>query len=190
VECKEARIFTTGYKKPMIPDEFKVLTVLRILGRNYVAASVKEILGCCGMSSINNWFKLFCKRYSDAYYTKYVYLPTGAALNEVEKVYRWMGFPGCVGSMDVTHLHWGNCPSELRHHCIGRYGYPTLGFNFICSHNRRIQHISKPFYGATNDITVTYNDNYPHRLMLCQEHKDRVYFYWWCQSVFKNSGGV
>ncbi len=27
-----------------------------------------------------------CKRYSDAYYTKYVYLPTGAALNEVEKV--------------------------------------------------------------------------------------------------------
>jgi hypothetical protein len=190
VECKEARIFTTGYKKPMIPDEFKVLTVLRILGRNYVAASVKEILGCCGMSSINDWFKLFCKRYSDAYYTKYVYLPTGAALNEVEKVYRWMGFPGCVGSMDVTHLHWGNCPSELRHHCIGRYGYPTLGFNFICSHNRRIQHISKPFYGATNDITVTYNDYYPHRLMLCQEHKDRVYFYWWCQSVFKNSGGV
>ena len=97
VECKEARIFTTGYKKPMIPDEFKVLTVLRILRRNYVAASVKEILGCCGMSSINNWFKLFCKRYSDAYYTKYVYLPTGAALNEVEKVYRWMGFPGCIG---------------------------------------------------------------------------------------------
>ena len=86
-----------------------------------------------------------------------------------------MGFPGCVGSMDVTHLHWGNCPADLRHHCIGRYGYPTLGFNFICSHNRRIQHISKPFYGATNDITITYNDNYPRRLMLCQEHTDRVF---------------
>ena len=54
-ECKEAQIFTTGYKRPTIPDEFKVLTVLRILGRNYVAASVKEILGC-GMSTINVWF--------------------------------------------------------------------------------------------------------------------------------------
>jgi len=42
VECKEARIFTTGYKKPMIPDEFKVLTVLRILRRNYVAACFCE----------------------------------------------------------------------------------------------------------------------------------------------------
>ena len=57
VECKEAQIFTTGYKRPIIPDEFKVLTVLRILGRNYVAASVKEIylvvvcpLLMCGLS--------------------------------------------------------------------------------------------------------------------------------------------
>ena len=107
VECKEAHIFTTGYKRPTIPDEFKVLTVLRILGRNYVAASVKEILGC-GMSTINVWFKRFCKRYSDAYYSKYVYLPTGAALNEVEKVYKWMGLPGCVGSMDgvASSLYW------------------------------------------------------------------------------------
>ena len=54
-ECKQAHIFTTGYKRPTIPDEFKVLTVLRILGRNYVAASVKEILGC-GLSTINVWF--------------------------------------------------------------------------------------------------------------------------------------
>ena len=45
----------TGYKRPTIPDEFKALTVLRILGRNHVAASVKEILGC-GMSTINVWF--------------------------------------------------------------------------------------------------------------------------------------
>ncbi len=74
----------------------------------------------------------------------------------MEKVYRWIGFPSFVGSMDVTHLHWGDCLAELRHHCIGRYGYPTLlGFNLICSHNRRIQHISKPFHGATNDISVT-----------------------------------
>jgi hypothetical protein len=86
-----------------------------------------------------------------------------------------MGLPGCVGSMDVTHVQWGGCPSNLRHHCIGRYGYPTLGLNFICSHNRRIQYVSRAFYGATNDITITYNDNYPRRLMLCQVHTDRIF---------------
>ena len=36
--------------------------------------------------------------------------------------------------------------------------------------------ISRAFYGATNDITITYNDNYPRRLMLCQQvHNDRIF---------------
>ncbi len=71
MKCKEAHIFTTGYKRPTtIPDEFKVFTILlRFLGRNYVAASVKEILVGCGLSTINVWFKRFCKRYSDTYYS-------------------------------------------------------------------------------------------------------------------------
>ena len=43
--------------------------------------------------------------YSATYNDKYVYVPEGE--DKVEKVYRYMGFPGCVGSMDVTHLHWG-----------------------------------------------------------------------------------
>ena len=79
--------------------------------------------------------------------------------------------------MDVTHVQWGAFPSELRHHCIGRYGYSsTLGFNFISSHNRRIQYISRALYGATNDITITYNDNYPRRLiMLYQVNNDRIF---------------
>ena len=80
---------------------------------------------------------------------------------------------------------WGFLVVWLRNHCIGRYGYPTLGFNFICSHNRRIQHIiSKPFHGATNDVTVNYYDNYPRSLMLCQEHTERVF------RTFNRSGEV
>ena len=34
-------------------------------------------------------------------------------LNEMDQVvddYTRMGFPGCVGSMDVTHLYWNQCP--------------------------------------------------------------------------------
>ena len=104
-----------------------------------------------------------------------MYVPVGAELDKVEKQYRYMGFPGCVGSMDVTHLHWGACPKGLRHHCIGRYGHPTVAFNFVCAHTRRIHHISTPFYGATNDITISYNDNYPRKLTLCQEHQQRVF---------------
>ncbi len=168
-ECKESNIFPTGRKKATICVEFKVLaSCLRILGRYFVTASV-ELLGT-GKIIINDFFKFFLRNYSLAYYKKYVFIPDELGLNEVEKIYRYIGLPGCIGSMDVTHVQWGACPSALRHHCIGRYGYPTLGFNFICSHNnQRIQYISKAFYGATNDIIITYNDNYPTRQLIVRQ---------------------
>ena len=109
-----------GKRKFKIGVDFKVLTCLRILGRNFVCDSVVEILNT-GVITVNNLFKDFVANYSAAYYDKYVYVPVGAELDKVEKVYRYMGFPGCVGSMDVTHLHWGACPKHLRHHCIRRY---------------------------------------------------------------------
>ena len=142
-ECKEAHIFTTGRKTPTICDELNVLAYLRILGRNYATASVRELLGAA-KTTINDFFKLFLVNYSRVFYKKYVFIPDELGLNEVDKVYRY------IGSMDVTHVQWGACPSKLRHHCFGRYGYPTLGFNFICSHNRRIQYISRAFFGATS----------------------------------------
>ena len=196
-ECVDANVFGgTGKRKYKIGVDFKVLTCLRILGRNFVCDSVVEILNT-GVITVNNLFKDFVANYSAAYYDKYVYVPEGAELNKVEKVYRYMGFPGCVGSMDVTHLHWGACPKTLRHHCIGRYGHPTVAFNFVCAHTRRIHHISNPFYGATNDITISYNDNYPRKLMLCQEHQHRVFktynrngdVTYWCGAYLITDGG-
>ena len=67
------------------------------------------------------------------------------------------------GLLDVTHLMWKQCPSALRHVCTERYHCPSsVAFQMVCAHTtRRIHHISRPFYGATNDITINYNDTYP-----------------------------
>ena len=45
----------------------------------------------------------------------------------------------------------------------------------VCAHTRRIHHVSRPFYGATNDITINYNDTYPREVMLGSVHQDRVF---------------
>ena len=80
-DCKEAHIFTTGRKKaPTIYDEFKVLACLRILGRNYVTASVRELLGAA-KTTINDFLKLFLVNYSYVFYKKYVYFPDELGLN-------------------------------------------------------------------------------------------------------------
>ena len=51
--------------------EFKVLACLRILERNYVTTSVRELLGAA-KTTINDFLKLFLRNYSLAYYKKYV----------------------------------------------------------------------------------------------------------------------
>ena len=133
-----------------------------------------EILDC-GKTNVNEMFKTFVKNYSAAYYDVHVYVPEGEEMDQVIADYTKMGFPGCVGSMDVTHLMWKQCPSALRHVCTGRYHCPSVAFQMVCAHTCRIRLVSRPFYGATNDISITYNDPYPRNVMNGNVHQDRVF---------------
>ena len=178
-KCIDANIFG----RTIIGVEFKLLRCLRILGRNHVGDDVVEHLKIGG-KTVNKMFKTFLRAYADKYYSKYVYVPEGEEMDAVVQDYTRMGFPGCVGSMDVTHVFWHKCPVSLRHLCSGRYSSPTLAFQLVCSHSRMIHHVSKPFYGATNDITITYNDTYPREVMMGQRHNDRTF------TTYNREGGV
>ena len=178
-ECIEGNIFG----RTIIGVEFKLLGCLRILGRNHVGDDVVEHLKIGG-KTVNTMFKTFLKLYADMYYHKYVYVPEGEEMDKVVDDYTRMGFPGCVGSMDVTHVLWHQCPVSLRHLCVGRYSSPTVAFQLVCGHNRKIHHVSKPFYGATNDITITYNDTYPREVMMGLRHHDRTF------TTYNREGGI
>ena len=137
-----------------------VVYLRNLLGRGAHCDNVAEILDC-GKTTVNDMFKSFLRNYSAAFYDVHVYVPEGEEMDQVIADYTKMGFPGCVGSIDVTHLMWKQYPSALRHVCTGRYHCPSVAFQMVCAHTRRIHHVSRPFYGATNDISITYNDSYP-----------------------------
>ena len=108
--------------------EFKLLGCLRsILVRGAHCDEVAEILEC-GKTTVNDMFKSFVKNSSAAYYDVHVYFPEGEEMDQVIADYTKMGFPGRVGSMDVTHLMWKQCPSALLHVCTGRYHCPSVAF--------------------------------------------------------------
>ncbi len=113
-ECKDANIFTTGRKKATICDEFEVLACLRILGRNYVTASTRELLGAA-KTTINDFFGLFLVSYSRAFYKKYVFIQDDLGLNEVENeglsVYGFTWVPWFHGKLSLSiriasSLYW------------------------------------------------------------------------------------
>ena len=59
---------------------------------------------------------------------EFVYLPRNEAeLDPVISQYASYGFPGCVGSIDVVHIAWGNCPQVV----IAKCTTPTFFYPFL-----------------------------------------------------------
>ena len=104
-------------------------------------------------------------------YSTYVYVPEGEELDSVEEGYRRTGLSGCVGSMDCTHVLWDRAAKKIANQCKQSGCAKTLSFEVAVDHCKRIHHLSKPFYGTTNDKGVMQNDTYSYDLV----HNRRVH---------------
>ena len=72
--------------------------------------------------------------------------------------YGILGLPGCIGSIDCVHIGWDCCPAGNRSDAAGAKGHPTLSFEVIVSHTRRILGVSRAFWGTWNDKTIVRYD--------------------------------
>ena len=73
-----------------------------------------------------------------------------------------LGSRGCVGSMDCTHhVVWDRAAKKVNNMCKRSGKAATLSFEVVVDHFRRIHHVSKSFYGSSNDKHVMYHDTYP-----------------------------
>jgi hypothetical protein len=140
-----------------IPVYIKTMAALRVLGRGNCADDISEMSGV-GESTINVIFKEFLQGMVDHVFDKVVKPPTGKRLENVLKTYSLLGLPGCIGSMDCTHVAWGQCPQHLQQDCRGKEGFPTLSFEVIVDHARTVLHCTKAFGGRTNDINISKMD--------------------------------
>ena len=150
-ECKKINIF--GASKDIIPVEIKLLICLRLLARGNVVDDIVE-LSKGSNKSVRLLFKTFVTNFSNHFKKDFIRMPTGDELKSVLDVYQRLGFPGCVGSMDCTHVKWLCCPSEITNLCVGKEGYPTLSFQVVVDHARKINHVSASGFGTMNDINM------------------------------------
>ena len=91
---------------------------------------------------------------------KHICLPWNSTkLQRINKEYNAAGLPGCVGSMDVVHVKWSNCPTGNHNHAKGKEGYPTLGFQCVTDFNRRVMEIYGPQFGSRNDKDIVKHDD-------------------------------
>ncbi len=72
--------------------------------------------------------------------------------------YEEMGLPGAMGSVDVVHVKWSNCPAGDYNRSKGKELYPSLAFECISDFNRRICHVHGPQFGTRNDKHIVKMD--------------------------------
>jgi hypothetical protein len=154
--CKAHRVFgseTTASGSDALPVELKVLGALRTLGRATLHDDVAEMSGA-DKETHRKAFLIFIRFVADKLAEEWIQVPAGEELDQVVKEYTLMGFPGAVGSMDATHIHWMHCPAGANNLHTGKEGFPTRVFNVAVTHSGKIFSVTPGQPGARNDKTI------------------------------------
>ena len=143
---------------PTVPVDVLILGSLRVLGSGCTFDAIEE-LTCVHEETHRLFFhNQFCK-WGERVSTDKIRMPsTEEELRHVLGLYERVGFPGCVGSVDCVHVVWDRCPAGVHSSCKGKDKIPTLAFQVICDHTKRITSVSQFFWGTVNDKTIAMAD--------------------------------
>ena len=138
--------------------ELLVLASLAILGGVYTQfRQIPTLTNICATEH-SEFFKRFVQFMYDMR-SEYIYLPRNEEeLLPVTKRYEEVGLPGCMGSVDVVHVKWSNCPAGDFNRAKGKESFPSLAFECISDYDRRITGVYGPQFGSRNDKHIVKSD--------------------------------
>ena len=149
---------TDASGNPVIPLKLLVLACLRHMGSGCPFDLLME-LTCIHEETIRRFFhNKFCIWGVRAADESIRLSKHEEELLHVMGLYKKLGLPGCVGSIDCVHIVWEKCRAGLHNQCKGKEDHPTLVFEVVASHTKRILSVSQYFWGATNDKTIARYD--------------------------------
>jgi hypothetical protein len=61
-----------------------------------------------------------------------------AQLQRILNDYSSIGLPGCIGSVNCVHIGWNRCPAYQKNIFKGSKGYPSVVFEVVSDHRRKI----------------------------------------------------
>ena len=142
----------------IVPELF-VLGSLRILSSGCTFDTIEE-LTCIHEETMRVFFKQKFIVWGHLTAMKEICLPNSPSeFRHILGQYEIGGLPGCLGSIDCVHLVWSNCPAAVLSQCKGKEKTPTVAFQVVVSHTRKILSKSQLFYGTINDKTICQYDD-------------------------------
>lgn len=129
---------------------------------------MSEALAC-------NVFHTFCKRFAETLFGAWIRMPEGEDLIETTGAYAAVGFPGAVGSADVTHVPLGRVSHSHGRIYTGKEGFPTLAYEATVDHAMRVRAVTKGYPGTVNDKTIVRFDKGPLAIRENDTYKGMAY---------------
>jgi hypothetical protein len=151
--CIQYNVFKIQRQNAGIPVKFRVLIGLRYLARAHDSDTMEELSGV-KRPTCHTIFHQFLDGMVEHFFDMFVTIPKGDKLKKVMEVYKMLGFNGCFGSIDCTHIFWKRCPKKWTNYCTGKEKCTTLSFQVAVDHDKRIIMCSGAFFGAANDKLI------------------------------------
>jgi hypothetical protein len=149
---------TDAFLRQSVPLVCKVLASFEMLGRGVSAAVPAQMIGC-SKEIIQEFFKEFLFNVATNLNSLWIKFPqTPDDVRYCMETYARENLPGCMGSIDCVHVPWPKAIASLRSWYVGKEGVPTIAFQVIVDHSRRILSVSQPHPGSLNDKTIATMD--------------------------------
>jgi hypothetical protein len=129
------------------------LGIFRVLARDLLFDNLEDLTGIS--EAANHHFFYEFALWIAAQSSEYIVLPRTAdeLAHVMDLWYIIVGLPGCADSADcVHHVFWDACPAPLQSsRSKGMEKYPTLVFEVVVSHTKKILLVSGVQCGTDND---------------------------------------
>ena len=140
------------------PTDVKLLSCLRILSCGTTTDSLDDATRMSEEIG-RQYMRKFLTDVEAIYGGRYLNRrPNEQELNDVERKYRRIGVPGCIGAVDCMKIFWKNCPvSEKGQHLNKKDGkLASIQCEAWCDHDLYCWAWNAGRVGTNNDITVLY----------------------------------
>jgi hypothetical protein len=141
--------------RPGVPFKLKVLMCFFILSTGMTFLAAAKIVGC-DKETIRTFFLLFLRVGAKYLAPIWIKLPqTDEEVRSAVDTYFEDNLPGCMGSIDCTHIGWTRARSSVRSWYVGKEGVPTVAFQVIVDHSTRILAVSDIYPGSHTDCHIS-----------------------------------
>jgi len=137
------------------PINLLVLCALHYLGRGWTFDDLAESTAI-SEEVIHIFFHKFIEWGSTILFEKHVNAPLDLETARAqEHEFREAGLPGCVGSMDATHVALERCSYRMRQlHLAQKLPYTARTYNIVVNHRRRILSTTQGHPARWNDKSI------------------------------------